>query len=238
MKKLSTLVMAALIAAPMMMTGAAFADGKGSRGIRSGASHSARVAVPQSSGRSSRGGQSLRLDAPRSNGGRHGGSLEDFAGQALGNRNDPRWRNNDRAHSSRDREFARRHGGDLNRYDWQDLRDYYNLDRNYSRNDMYRYLYGRDEHISDSYRDAAIANAIANVFGAILMSTTQPQVVVPVTPVYETQQVLVREGYDVSEKVWVPEYFDSATRTRVEGHYEMHSRWVPPVYETRQVRVR
>ena len=103
--------------------------------------------------------------------------------------------------------------------------------------------------MSRDYRDAAIANASAGMFGMIVTSAMQPTYGVPVTsaapvatvprgPVYESQKVMVREGYYETVQVWVAEYQHPETGDVVEGHYETHRRWVPPVYELREVRVR
>jgi len=96
--------------------------------------------------------------------------------------------------------------------------------------------YRRD--VRRSNRDAAIAVAVVGIAGAVIAATAAPK-----TPAYCTQptghyvteRVLVREGHHVEERVWVPEYRDRATGALVRGHYQTHVRWMPPVYEERQV---
>jgi hypothetical protein len=119
-------------------------------------------------------------------------------------------------------------------------------------NDLLQQQYGHDPYRTQSrahrdyaraQRDAAIASAVVGIVGIIAESASQQPVhAVPAPsvsgPVYETMNVLVQEGYYEEQQVWVPEQHDRRTGVTIAGHYQTHKRWVPPVYETRQVRVR
>lgn len=109
--------------------------------------------------------------------------------------------------------------------------------------------YRRQKGMADAYRDATIANAIVNVVGILATTAAQdqyrsrPVAAAPVvmqqgSPAYEMQKVVVQEGFYQQEQVSVPERQDPATGSVIEAHQEIHRRWVPPVYELRQVQVR
>jgi hypothetical protein len=53
---------------------------------------------------------------------------------------------------------------------------------------------------------------------------------------YERQRVLVKDGYYESYNVWVPKDRTGLFGLKViPGHYEARQRWIPPVYEYRDV---
>ncbi len=99
------------------------------------------------------------------------------------------------------------------------------------------YRYGSDREYARAYRDAAIAQAVAEVISAVVIGAQQQRCAAPAAPAYQQQNVLVREGYYRETRVWVPDAYHPATGTVVKGHYEVHRQWVPPVYETRTVQV-
>lgn len=108
------------------------------------------------------------------------------------------------------------------------------------------YHYRAQEEMADAYRDAAIVNAVAGLVGVVVQSSVQREALrtaVPAQPVavaqpagyYETQRVMVQEGRYESRSLWVPERVDPATGAVIEGHYETHRHYVPPVFEESQV---
>ena len=106
-----------------------------------------------------------------------------------------------------------------------------------------RYYRDSQKETAKAYRDAAIATAAIGVVGTIIGSAiaadqhraAPPVAHCPPAGRYVTERVLVREGYNQEQRVWVPEYRDPATGALIRGHYETHVQWVPPVYEERQV---
>jgi hypothetical protein len=108
------------------------------------------------------------------------------------------------------------------------------------------YGYKAQKEYSDSMRDAAIANAIANVAAAFIASDrfTGPRtgIAPPPAPVvtqpqgrYEIRREKVGGGYYERSEVWVPEQVDSATGRVIEGHNETVRQWVPEVWQETQV---
>ncbi|MCX5769192.1 MAG: hypothetical protein NTZ09_02790 [Candidatus Hydrogenedentes bacterium] len=114
---------------------------------------------------------------------------------------------------------------------------------------------GRDRHQYDypeAIRDAAIANAIVGVVGIIANTATTPygysQPAYPPAPgpgyapsysvpQYRIERVLVQEGRYEEYQAWVPDTYDARTGETVRGHYETRQRYIPEVWQERQVRV-
>lgn len=104
-----------------------------------------------------------------------------------------------------------------------------------------RHGYRHDDDYADAAKTAAIANAVVGVVG-ILANANRPYcpppvVVAPPAPCghYVTERVLVQPGHYEQIRAWVPQSRDPYTGCMVGGYYEVHQRWVPEVYETRQV---
>lgn len=108
------------------------------------------------------------------------------------------------------------------------------------------YQYRAEKEMADAYRDAAIVNAVAGLVGVVVQSSVQREALRTAVPAqsvavaqpagyYETQRVMVQEGRYESRSVWVPERMDPATGAVIEGHYETHRQYVPPVFEESQV---
>lgn len=107
----------------------------------------------------------------------------------------------------------------------------------------------REEEYLDLQRTQMITNAVVGVVGILAATQAQKhqqqggyyapapvQVAAPAPAgYYETQRVLVQDGYYANQQVWVPEYRDPSTGTIIDGHYETHRRWVAPVYQETQV---
>ena len=113
---------------------------------------------------------------------------------------------------------------------------------------------GRDRHHYDypeAMRDTAIANAIVGVVGIIANTATapygysQPAYPAPApqyapsysVPQYRIERVLVQEGRYEEYEVWAPDVYDSRTGETVRGHNEIRQRYIPEVWQERQVRV-
>lgn len=108
-----------------------------------------------------------------------------------------------------------------------------------------------DDAVADAIRDAAIANAIVGVVGIIANAATvpygysQPAYPAPApgyapsysVPQYRTERVLVQEGRYEEYEVWVPDAYDSRTGETVKGHSVIRQRYIPEVWQERQVRV-
>jgi len=105
-----------------------------------------------------------------------------------------------------------------------------------------------EKEVRRSNRDAAMTTAVIGLAGAVIGAAilSDRAYAAPVAPPpvihcpppagrYIIERVLVREGYHLEERIWVPEYRDPATGVIVRAHYETHVRWMPPVYEERQV---
>lgn len=105
-----------------------------------------------------------------------------------------------------------------------------------------KYRYKAEEAHADAYRDAAIANAVVGLVGIIAESATANRRPVYAAPVqvapsghYETQRVIVQQERYEAREVWVPEQRNTRTGEIIDGHYEVHKRLVPAVYQETQV---
>ena len=52
---------------------------------------------------------------------------------------------------------------------------------------------------------------------------------------YERQHILVKPGYYETYRVWVPKQRDRKLHMKIYGHHETRQRWIPDVYEDRDV---
>jgi hypothetical protein len=111
---------------------------------------------------------------------------------------------------------------------------------------------GRDRNHYDypeAMRDAAIADAIVGVVGIIANTAiaprmySQPAYPAPgyapsyAVPQYRTERVLVQEGRREEYEAWVPDTYDARTGETIKGHTVIRQRYIPEVWEERQVRV-
>jgi len=204
------------------------------------------VAPPAYAQRGRTGMRSIRQSAPgRSVSRGFGGGRSSSHGlQGLGNILDGGRRNGSSRSSSRGLEGL---GNlfDLGRRGYGDRNGYGDRDR------YGRYGDRSDRAYADAMRDAAIANAIVGVVGIIANAATapyaysQPAYPAPApryapsyaVPQYRTERVLVQEGRYEEYQAWVPDTYDARTGETVRGHYETRQRYVPEVWQERQVRV-
>jgi len=113
-----------------------------------------------------------------------------------------------------------------------------------------RYLdqerYDRDHRSHDdrqyrAYRDTLIADTVLQVVGMVTSAqpTARTCAPPPAGPVYEVHRVLVEEGHYERYKVYIEPVYDRHTGALIDGgYYEVRTRWVPPRFEERRVRVR
>lgn len=120
----------------------------------------------------------------------------------------------------------------------------------YSRYPYFGDRYGSsDREDAKAYRDVGIANAVVGLVSVLANSplynsaptyvSSEPAYVTCPPPAvrYIRQPVLVRQGYYQETRVWVQDSYDPSTGVET-GHYEIQRRWIPPVYELRDVQVR
>lgn len=146
----------------------------------------------------------------------------------------------ERNNNNRGYERGRSGGGNAGRYPiLEALRDSRYNDQRY--NDRYDRHGHHDDDMADAVKAAAIANAVVGVVG-ILANAGQPHcpppmVVAPAPPRghYVTERVLVQPGHYEQVRAWVPQTRDPYTGCIVGGYYEVQNRWVPDVYELREV---
>ena len=113
----------------------------------------------------------------------------------------------------------------------------------------------REDDYNKLQRDQMITSAVVNVVGIIAASQAQkyqaqayapayaPAPCVAPAPVYvpqpaghyETRRTEVQPGGYTTVQVWVAEFRDPHTGAIIDGHYETHRNWVPPVYQETQV---
>jgi hypothetical protein len=111
------------------------------------------------------------------------------------------------------------------------------------------YRHDADREYAHAMRDAAIADAVVGVTGIIAGAATAPYyaappaypvyspVYVPAPTRYVRERVLVRQGGYEDYEEWVPDRYDTHTGETIAGHYEVHRRYVPELWEERLVPV-
>lgn len=108
--------------------------------------------------------------------------------------------------------------------------------------------YDSDREYARAMRDSAIANAVVGVVGIIANSATAPYAVqqpypgpvyqAPVAaPTYRVERVLVREAHYEEYQTWVPDTYDARTGETIVGHNVVRQRYVPELWQERQVQI-
>ena len=93
----------------------------------------------------------------------------------------------------------------------------------------------REDAYADAYRDVGLANAMVNLLGVIVTAGQQYPRQQPAGQ-HVTERVLVKEGHYETYEVQIPPVFDRHTGQQVGGGYtETRTRWVPEVWQERQV---
>ncbi len=151
------------------------------------------------------------------------------------------------------------HGGRSSRYgDWRGFNPYGGHDRYYDSDKAYAEAF-RDAAIANAV--ASVVGVIATApygaygrgYGSVYavpygrpgaVAVAPPIPVAPAAPPmayappaghYETERVLVREGHYEEYQVTVPDMRDARTGDLVRGHTEIRQRYVPEVWQERQV---